>query len=82
MEHEFTYVGDATVALPADTADEAAMFNYVYQRKNPRGRHFEWWQHSSGCRALLCVERDTYTHEIHSVVTAEEARAKQEEGAQ
>jgi sarcosine oxidase subunit delta len=36
-------------------------------RSNPAGRTQELWQHSSGCRAWLIVERDTRTHEVFQV---------------
>ncbi|MEM1343892.1 MAG: sarcosine oxidase subunit delta [Pseudomonadota bacterium] len=61
---EFVYLGDATIEYPPLDASEEAWFEAVYLRKNPRGRHFERWQHVHGCRAILIVERDTLTHEI------------------
>lgn len=82
MEHEFTYGGDATVALPADTNDPDAMFEFVYQRDNPRGPHWEWWQHTYGCRAWIKVKRDTFTHEILETTPADKATPMREtEGA-
>ena len=68
---EFTYQGDAnrTRPDPAST-DQAAWNDYVFLRANTAGRHREYWQHSGGCRMHLVVERDTLTHEIHSVADA------------
>ena len=63
---EFTYLGDAERAVPALEADAEQWAAHVYQRANPMGRHFEYWQHSGGCRAVLLVERDTVTHEVLS----------------
>lgn len=64
---EFTFGGDATKVRPADTAPQADWLDYVYQRENPLGLHREYWQHTSGCRQWLIVERNTLTHEIASV---------------
>jgi methylglutamate dehydrogenase subunit B len=69
---EFTYLGDASPKRP-ETNDPAAMeqwFDYVYLRENPRGRIFEYWHHSGGCRSWLVAERNTDTHEFFSTVTA------------
>ncbi len=63
---EFTYGGDATVERPATpeaaTAEDWAA--YVYARRNARGPHLEYWQHSAACRKWIKVARDTATHEI------------------
>ncbi len=64
---EFTYAGDATRSMPPLAADAAEWTAHVYERANPMGRHSEYWQHLSGCRAVLIVERDTVTHRIFSV---------------
>ncbi len=69
-EAEFHYRGDATAARPgADTASEAFRA-YVFDRRNPRGWHLEWWLHVHGCRQLLKLQRHTLTHEIRWVGTA------------
>ncbi|MCB9944952.1 MAG: sarcosine oxidase subunit delta [Geminicoccaceae bacterium] len=64
-EAEFQYKGDATKRRPADGAGEAAFFDYVYQRRNPKGWHVEWWHHVTGCRRFVKVVRHTVTHRIH-----------------
>mgnify|MGYP005637540637 FL=1 len=61
---EFTYVGDAARTRPAEDASQATWFDYVYLRDNPRGPHLEYWQHSSGCRAMVKVLRDTSSHRV------------------
>lgn len=66
---EYTYVGDATVKRPADDDPDANKWvDYVFMRGNPRGGHLEHWQHTSGCRAFLKVQRDTVSHEISNVI--------------
>lgn len=61
---EFSYIGDASVEIPALDASEEAWFEAVFLRENPRGPLREMWQHVQGCRCFLVVERDTLTHEI------------------
>ena len=61
---EFTYGGDASVAVPKLDAGEEAWFDAVYQRENPRGPHIEYWQHTAGCRQWIRVKRDTLTHKV------------------
>ena len=63
---EFSYGGDASAQRPADPEKVPldAWLDYVYLRDNPRGPHWELWQHSAGCRSWLRVQRDTLTHEI------------------
>ena len=38
--------------------------DFVYNRKNPRGKHSEFWHHVAGCRQWFKVLRSTATHEI------------------
>ena len=52
------------VQRPPNDAPEAAWFDYVYLRDNPRGPHDELWLHSAGCRSWFKVRRDTRTHDI------------------
>lgn len=63
---EFVYGGDATVLRPADpdAISQSEWLDHIYLRENPCGAHREWWQHRSGCRRWLMVERDTLTHRI------------------
>ncbi len=67
---EYTYFGDATVVRPPLDGAAQAWFAAVYQRRNPRGAHAEFWQHSAGCRSFLRVVRNTLTHEVLSVELA------------
>jgi len=85
---EFTYHGDANPVRPepdgpGPAADTAPWCDYIFQRRNPRGPHFEIWQHTQGCRCFIVVERDTLTHEIKGAepLTAFRARQAQTRGA-
>ena len=64
---EFSYGGDGSIRYPALDAPAEEWLNAVFQRENIRGVQTETWHHVSGCRQWLLVERDTMTHEIHSV---------------
>lgn len=69
-KEEFTIKGDANLGRPAPDAGSDAWYDYVYLRDNTKGRHKEYWHHSSGCRRWLIVERDTVTHKVHGVSDA------------
>ena len=67
---EFTYGGDGSVDYPPLDAPAEEWHDAVFLRDNPRGVQLETWQHVSGCRSWLLLERDTVTHAIHSVRAA------------
>jgi len=67
---EFSYGGDGSIVYPELDAPLEQWVDAVFQRENIRGVQTESWQHVSGCRQWLLVERDTMTHEIHSVKAA------------
>ncbi len=68
---EFSCEGDASVVWPPVESDDIrAWHRAIFLRRNPAGRHLEYWQHVQGCRIWLVVERDTVTHEICSVQPA------------
>ena len=71
---EFYIKGDAAPTRPDPQAPEKAWTDYVFIRRNPMGRHQEYWQHVGGCRRWLVVERDTVSHDIYSVEDASTAK--------
>ena len=73
---EFSYGGDATVEYPALDAPVEQWHDAVFLRENIRGVQSETWHHVNGCRMWLIVERDTVTHEIHSVRPAHKGIAR------
>jgi sarcosine oxidase subunit delta len=66
-ESEFRYRGADLGDRPAESAGEAAMFEHVYLRDNPRGQNREFWLHVYGCGQVLAVTRDTLSHEVVAV---------------
>jgi len=65
-EVEFHYGGQAHVRYPADPAalSDAEWAEFLFVRRNPRGRLAERWAHSGGCRRWFDLVRDTATNEI------------------
>jgi sarcosine oxidase subunit delta len=65
---EFHYYGSADyLDRPAEGAPPAAWDAYLHLRDNPAGRTRDLWYHELGCSAWLEIDRDTVTHQIHSV---------------
>jgi len=68
-ESEFSYGNEAHIARPvnSETLSDAEWADYLFMRKNPKGVHFERWNHTRGCRRWFNVARHTVTHEILAV---------------
>jgi len=68
-QQEFTCGGEAHIARPAapDALSDADWADYLFMRKNPKGRHLEQWCHTAGCRRWFNVARDTVSYEIAHV---------------
>lgn len=73
---EFSYGSDGSITYPALDAPVEEWHDAVFLRENVCGVQAETWQHVNGCRMWLVVERDTTTHEIHSVRPAHAGLAK------
>jgi heterotetrameric sarcosine oxidase delta subunit len=65
-EAEFSCGGEAHIARPLEPTalSDAQWADYLFMRRNPKGRHLERWWHARGCRRWFNVARDTLTHEI------------------
>lgn len=66
-ETEFTFGGEAHIERPAPEASDAEWAEYLVNRDNPKGLHFERWCHAFGCGQWFNVARDTVTHDIYLV---------------
>ena len=68
-EIEFHYGGQAGISYPEDpeALSEAEWADYLFMRKNPKGVHYERWNHASGCRRWFNIARDTVSHRIYAV---------------
>jgi len=65
-ELEFSFGGESHVIRPPLDSSDAEWSDYLFNRKNPKGIHYERWIHSYGCGRWFNVARDTVTHEIHA----------------
>ena len=68
-ESEFSCGGEAHIARPADSMSlsDAEWADYLFMRKNPKGVHYERWNHARGCRRWFNVARDTVSHRIYAI---------------
>ena len=73
-QNEFSYGGDASIKRPTieKEVSDKEWDNYIYLRKNIRGKHQEFWHHVAGCRQWFKVLRSTATHEIFKTAKIEE----------
>jgi heterotetrameric sarcosine oxidase delta subunit len=74
-EAEFRYGGEAHIARPKDpdALSDAEWADYLFMRRNPKGRLRERWVHGVGCRRWFNLVRDTVSHEIVAVYRMGEA---------
>lgn len=63
-EFEFTFGGEAHVIRPCPDVSDAEWADYLFNRDNPKGIHYERWCHNFGCSQWFNVARDTVTHKI------------------
>ena len=66
-EVEFHCGGDAHIVRPGPEVSDAEWADYLFNRENPRGVHYERWCHVFGCGQWFNVARDTVTHKFHAV---------------
>lgn len=70
-ETEFQAGGEAHIARRGPGSTAAAFEAYLFERKNPRGPHFERWRHAYGCGKWFHLARDTVTLEIYGAYPAD-----------
>lgn len=66
-EEEFTFGGAAHISRPDSSCAAAEWADYLFNRGNPKGVHYERWCHTFGCGRWFNVARDTMTHEVLAV---------------
>ena len=66
-ELEFSLGGESPLTRPTLAASDAIWSDYLFNKENTKGIHFERWMHSYGCGRWFNVARDTVTHEIYEV---------------
>jgi sarcosine oxidase subunit delta len=77
-EEDFSYSGEALITRPINpqSIDDQEWGDYLFMRKNPKGKHLEQWQHSSGCRKFFVIERSTIDNTIYSTHKMNDATHK------
>ena len=73
-ELEFSFGGESHITRPGLDASDAEWSDYLFNRENPKGIHYEQWMHRYGCGRWFNVARDTVTHEIHAVYKMGQAK--------
>jgi len=65
-ESEFVCGGEADIPRPLhpEALTDAEWADYLFMRRNTRGRHREHWHHGFGCRRWFVIERNTVTYDI------------------
>jgi heterotetrameric sarcosine oxidase delta subunit len=66
-ETEFTFGGPSHITRPPLEASDAVWTDYLFNKDNPKGVHFERWVHAFGCARWFNVARHTVNHEILAI---------------
>ncbi|MCC5992647.1 MAG: sarcosine oxidase subunit delta [Rhodobacteraceae bacterium] len=77
-ETEFAPGGEAHLKRFGPGSSDADYESYMFNRKNPRGVHFERWRHAYGCGKWFLVARDTVTLEVFASYPAQTHRPPEE----
>ena len=73
-ETELTPGGEAHLKRVGPGSSDQNFYTYLFERKNPRGIHFERWLHSYGCGKWFHVARCTKTMEVFGTYSAQEIK--------
>ena len=70
-ETELAPGGEAHLKRFGPGSEDSEFADYLFQRKNPRGVHFERWRHAFGCGKWFHAARNTMTLEVFGTYTAQ-----------
>ena len=73
-ETELIPGGEAHLKRMGPGSSDQNFYSYLFERKNPRGVHFEKWLHSYGCGKWFHVARCTKTMEVFGTYSAQEIK--------
>ncbi|MEO0523695.1 MAG: sarcosine oxidase subunit delta [Pseudomonadota bacterium] len=68
---EFAPGGEAHIQRAGPEADDSAFQEYLFQRENPKGVHFDRWRHAYGCGKWFHAARCTTTLEVFGTYSAQ-----------
>lgn len=77
-ETEFHCGGEAHIKRAGVDALDREFENYLFNRENPKGVHFERWRHVYGCGKWFHVARCTATLEVFGSYSAQTTEPPQE----
>ena len=70
-ETEFSPGGEAHLERFGPGSPDQDYESYMFNRKNPRGVHFERWRHAYGCGKWFLAARCTMTLEVFGTYPAQ-----------
>ena len=70
-ETELAPGGEAHLERRGPGTSDEAFEAYLFERRNPRGVHFERWRHAMGCGKWFHAARDTVTMEVFGTYGAQ-----------
>ena len=70
-ETDLTPGGEAHISRAGATATDDDFEAYMFQKRNPKGVHFERWRHAFGCGKWFHAARDTVTLEVFGTYPAQ-----------
>ena len=70
-ETELSSGGEAHIQRSGPEASDEDFAAYMFERKNPKGVHFERWRHNYGCGKWFHVARCTETMEVFGTYRAQ-----------
>ena len=79
-ESDFSFGGESHITRPLLDSSDAEWSDYLFNRENPKGIHYERWIHSYGCGRWFNVARDTMTHEIYATYKMGEPKPDLKDG--
>lgn len=79
-EVEYRFGGESHLKRPGPDAADADWADYLFNRQNPKGVHYERWCHRDGCGQWFNLARDTVTHEIVAVYRMDQPQPALDQG--
>ncbi len=70
-ETELAPGGEAHLKRHGPGSSDEDFQDYLFQRENPRGVHFERWRHAFGCGKWFHAARHTVTLEVFGTYSAQ-----------
>jgi sarcosine oxidase, subunit delta len=70
-ETELAPGGEAHLTRVGPEGSDADFESYLFDRKNPKGVHFERWRHVSGCGKWFHAARNAVTLEVYGTYPAQ-----------